>query len=42
MYGEQLRDLKKLIKGMGEAKAKYVKTCDADNLKHVKRILGAG
>ena len=40
-YSEQLRDLKKLIKGMGEAKAKFVKVVNADNIKKIKAILSA-
>jgi chromosome segregation ATPase len=33
---EQLSDIKKLIKGMNEAKAKYLKGCDKDSLKKIK------
>jgi len=39
---EQLSDIKKMIKGMTEAKAKFLKACNKDSLNKVKKIISAG
>jgi len=39
---EQLSDYTKMITTMNEARAKFVKSCDADSLKEIKAIMNNG
>ena len=38
---DQLRDVERLLTDMSEARAKFVKLCDKDSIKEVKKVMNA-
>jgi len=39
---EKLEGINKLLTAMNEARARFVKSCDADSLKEIKKIMMDG